>query len=188
MCRSSRRGAFAAGVAAAWLAYVLAVFSADVRAEDESLPVKTKVLDLVYRVQDLGGKVQDLQVEETETEVKIELPGDVLFDFDKADIRADAEPVLQKVAEIIKKYRSPIVRVEGHTDAKGSDSYNQRLSERRAESVKSWLEKKGSIGGVLTTKGWGSEKPVAPNQKPDGSDDPDGRQKNRRVEITIKKS
>ena len=80
------------------------------------------------------------------------------------------------------------MRIEGHTDSKGNDAYNQKLSERRAASVKTWFTDKEGLGKVqFATQGFGAKKPVASNTKPDGSDDPEGRQKNRRVEIVIKK-
>lgn len=135
---------------------------------------------------DVGGKVEDLAIKETETEVRIELSGDILFDFDKATLRPAAEPILTRVAEVIRKYGKPMVRIEGHTDSKGSDDYNLKLSQRRADSVKDWLIANRATG-VLTTKGLGETSPAVPNDKPDGSDDPDGRQKNRRVEIIVKK-
>ena len=76
--------------------------------------------------------------------------------------------------------------IEGHTDGKGTHPYNMKLSENRAESVKTWLVQNSSVAGSrITTQGWGETKPVAPNKKPDGSDDPEGRQKNRRVEIVL---
>jgi outer membrane protein OmpA-like peptidoglycan-associated protein len=136
---------------------------------------------------DVGGKVEDLAIKETETEVRIELSGDILFDFDKATLRPAAEPILTRVAEVIRKYGKPMVRIDGHTDSKGSDDYNLKLSQRRADSVKDWLIANRATG-VLTTKGLGETSPAVPNDKPDGSDDPDGRQKNRRVEIIVKKS
>jgi outer membrane protein OmpA-like peptidoglycan-associated protein len=81
------------------------------------------------------------------------------------------------------------VLIEGHTDGKGTHPYNIKLSENRAASVKKWLvENAGVSGSRITTRGWGETKPVAPNTNPDGSDNPAGRQKNRRVEITIHKS
>jgi len=136
---------------------------------------------------EVGGKVEDLAIKETETEVRIELSGDILFDFDKATLRPAAEPILTRVAEVIRKYGKPMVRIEGHTDSKGSDDYNLKLSQRRADSVKDWLIANRATG-ILTTKGLGETSPAVPNDKPDGSDDPDGRQKNRRVEIIVKKS
>jgi outer membrane protein OmpA-like peptidoglycan-associated protein len=151
-------------------------------------PSKNKVLDLVFHVEDLGGKVQDLQVKETGEEIRIDLAADVLFDFDKASLRPAAQETLKKAADFIRQRAKGTVRIEGHTDSKGNDAYNQKLSERRAASVKAWLTDKEGLGKVqFTTQGFGAKKPVAPNTKPDGSDDPEGRQKNRRVEIVIKK-
>jgi outer membrane protein OmpA-like peptidoglycan-associated protein len=150
--------------------------------------LKSKILDLNFRVQDMGGKVQDLDIKETPTEVRIELAADVLFDFDKADLLPNARQTLEKAAQIIRDRAKGEVRIEGYTDAKGSDAYNQKLSERRAEAVKAWFVNQGNIRNVkFVTQGLGAKNPVAPNTKPDGSDDPDGRQKNRRVEITIRK-
>ena len=150
--------------------------------------LKMQVLDLVFKVEDIGGKVLDLQVKETETEIRIELAADVLFDFDKADIRPDARNALKQAGDIVRDKAKGTVRVEGHTDGKGADSYNQKLSERRANSVKDWLVKKEGLKNVrFTSAGFGAKKPVAPNNKPDGSDDPEGRQKNRRVEIVVGK-
>lgn len=172
-----------------------------------------KSLDLKYSSEDLSGGAQSLKgknegasgatsalqsqivdlvakgvdVKETATEVKINLLGDILFDFDKADIRAVAEPTLAQVAKMIGSYAKATVLIEGFTDAKGSDSHNAKLSDHRAASVKNWFVKHGVAANAMQTHGWGAAKPVAPNKKPDGSDDPDGRQKNRRVEITIKK-
>jgi len=147
-----------------------------------------KVIDLVFTVKDTGGKIQDLRVKETKSEIRIELAADVLFDFDKADIRPDAQGALKQAAAIIRGKAKGVVRIEGHTDSKGSASYNQKLSERRANSVKDWLVKNEGLKDVkFETKGFGSKKPVEPNTKPDGSDDPEGRQKNRRVEIVVKK-
>lgn len=150
--------------------------------------LKMQVLDLVFKVEDIGGKVMDLQVKETETEIRIELAADVLFDFDKADIRPDAQNALKQAADIVRDKAKGTVRVEGHTDGKGSESYNQKLSDRRANSVKDWFVKKEGLKNVkFSTRGFGAKNPIAPNTKPDGSDDPDGRQKNRRVEIVIGK-
>ena len=73
--------------------------------------------------------------------------------------------------------------IEGHTDAIGSDADNQALSERRAAAVRGALEAALGSGYQYTSVGFGETRPVAPNTKPDGSDDPDGRALNRRVEI-----
>jgi len=164
-------------------------------AQEETAPVETgKVLDIVPKVLDiegmslgLEGTLADLGAKVTEKEIKIALSGDILFDFDKDTLRPDAFPTLEKVAEVLREYPGAPVLIEGHTDSKGKEKYNQKLSERRAVSVKRWLvENAGADGGRIETKGWGEARPAVPNEKPDGSDDPDGRQQNRRVEITIK--
>jgi outer membrane protein OmpA-like peptidoglycan-associated protein len=77
------------------------------------------------------------------------------------------------------------VMIEGHTDGKGTESYNQGLSERRAGAVRTALVGRGLEGRQLIVRGFGKSRPVAANERPDGSDDPDGRQKNRRVEVVI---
>ena len=148
-----------------------------------------KVIDLDFHQQDVGFNVQDLAIKETATEVQIDLNADVLFDFDKADVLPKAEETLKKAADAIRE-RGPkgTVRVEGHTDSKGDDNYNMKLSVRRAESIRDWLVQKGGLSGVnFTTKGFGETQPVAPNANPDGSDNPEGRQKNRRVTIVMSK-
>ncbi len=156
----------------------------------ETVPPDTKreIRDLRFIVEDLAPRVEDLRVKETDLEVRIELAADVLFDFDKATIKPAAARVLGEAARIIRERSTGPVRVEGHTDARGTDAYNQRLSDRRAGAVKAWLAAKGGLDGVtFTTKGFGAQQPIAPNAKSDGSDDPEGRQRNRRVEIIILK-
>ena len=153
--------------------------------------------DLVFKIDDLGGRsenlagnISDLKVRETSTEIKIDLAADVLFDFDKSTLRPTARDALKQAASIIRdNAKGSTVRIDGYTDSKGADPYNLRLSDRRAESVRNWFVTNEGLKDVkFATKGYGAKNPVAPNTKPDGSDDPDGRQKNRRVEITVKKS
>ncbi len=153
------------------------------------LDIESKVLDIVGISRDIEGTLKDLGAKVTATEIVIELAADVLFDFDKYDIKPAAIDTLSKVAEVLKGLGSDPATVEGHTDGKGVSDYNQKLSERRANSVKQWLIKPGGVAaGRLSSKGFGMTRPVAPNTKVDGSDNPDGRQKNRRVEIRVKKS
>ncbi|MEW6267740.1 MAG: OmpA family protein [Thermodesulfobacteriota bacterium] len=160
----------------------------DVRAlETSPRDLEYRVLELEMKVERVEGEVEALELEETDTEIRIELSGDVLFDFDQATLRPEAEPILRQVAEVIARYPKPAVLIEGYTDSKGSDAYNLTLSRKRAETVKAWLVKNGA-NAAMTTRGLGEANPVAPNEKPDGSDDPEGRQKNRRVQITVKKA
>jgi len=174
--------------------FILATFTAtaDDRQpvdNDPGPPYQFKVVDLVYRVDSIGGVVQDIEIKETPTEVRVDMAADVLFDFDKADLLPKADETLQKAADFIREKAKGggAVRIEGHTDAKGNDAYNQKLSERRAASVKSWFVAHALSNMKFSTEGFGAKKPVAPNTKPDGSDDPEGRQKNRRVELVIRK-
>jgi photosystem I P700 chlorophyll a apoprotein A2 len=139
--------------------------------------------------QGLEGALKELSAEVTAQEIKVHLQSDLLFDFDKADIKKGAEPVLEKVALVLKSYPHSRVLVEGHTDSVGKDKYNQALSEKRAATVARWLvARSGLQAAQIQTRGWGKSKPAFHNTKPDGSDDPEGRAKNRRVEIVIKKT
>jgi len=140
---------------------------------------------LKAQVGDVQGALKDLGATVRGREIKINLPADVLFDFDKWDLRPEAGPALDKVVAVLQAYPKAAVLIEGHTDGKGNDQYNQKLSERRADSVRNWLAAHG-VGAAITIRGWGKSRPVAPNTKPNGSDDPEGRQKNRRVEITVR--
>jgi outer membrane protein OmpA-like peptidoglycan-associated protein len=140
------------------------------------------------RSTELQRALKELGAEDTPQAIRVNLSADLLFDFDKADIKPAAAPELRKVATVLKSYPKARVSIEGHTDGKGSDSYNQPLSERRAANVAAWLAAHGGIDQAnLHTRGWGKTKPVAPNARPDGSDDPEGRARNRRVEITVAK-
>ena len=176
-------------VALVFLAIVAATAAAQEEPGDPGPPYQFRIVDLVFRIEDIGGRVEDLVVKETDTEVRVELAADVLFEFDQATLLPKAEATLQQAAEFVKdRSKGGLIRIEGHTDGKGSASYNKKLSLRRADSVKRWLETHGLSGMQFATEGFGAEKPVAPNTKPDGSDDPEGRQKNRRVEIVIRKA
>ena len=107
----------------------------------------------------------------------------VLFDFDRSDIRADAAATLDAVAEVFTSLDVAQAHVTGHTDAIGSDEYNQALSEDRAQAVLDGLADRG-VTTDLDAEGFGESRPVAPNEI-DGQDNPAGRQLNRRVEIFI---
>ena len=130
--------------------------------------------------------LSDLKAKKVGDKIVISLLGDILFDFDKWNIKPEAEETLFKVSSIFKKLENKKLLIKGHTDSKGSDAYNLRLSKYRAESVKDWLSYKAGIDShLIEAIGYGESKPVAPNKHPDGSDNPEGRQKNRRVEIVI---
>lgn len=136
----------------------------------------------------LEAALKELKAAVTDAEIRIDLSADVLFDFDKADIKKDAERSLQNLATVFNANAGAKATIEGHTDGKGTDAYNQTLSEQRAASVKQWLVANAKVNGAnVATRGWGKSKPVAQNVKPDGSDNREGRAKNRRVEIVVRK-
>lgn len=137
---------------------------------------------IVATVQEVRQAMRDLGAEETDLEVRVELPADVLFDFDKAEIRPDAAQALAQLATIVRAYPEGGAQLEGHTDSKGNDAYNQRLSERRAEAVRAWLIERERIDAArLTASGRGETRPVADN------DTEEGRQRNRRVDVVVRK-
>jgi outer membrane protein OmpA-like peptidoglycan-associated protein len=108
-----------------------------------------------------------------------DLPG-TNFDFNKATIKPEGKVKLDEAAVTMAKNPDIRVSVEGHTDSIGSDAYNQKLSERRADSVVSYLVSKGIAASRLSAKGYGESKPVADNKTEEG------RAKNRRVELIVR--
>ncbi|HYO12783.1 MAG TPA: OmpA family protein [Thermoanaerobaculia bacterium] len=129
--------------------------------------------------------IQAIRTEEAKCTKRFLVGADALFEFDKATLTADAEETLKALVPLLAKAGKHPARVEGHTDAKGTDAYNQTLSEKRAQTVKDWLVARNALAATTPIQGWGKRRPVAPNAKPDGSDDPAGRQKNRRVEVVL---
>lgn len=104
----------------------------------------------------------------------------VTFEFNKSTLRPDSKTVLDTVVEIMKRYPDMQVELAGHTDNVGSDEYNQKLSERRAESVRQYLVNAGIPSGNMTSAGYGEKEPIATN------DTDEGRELNRRTELRIK--
>jgi outer membrane protein OmpA-like peptidoglycan-associated protein len=118
-------------------------------------------------------------VKEEKRGVVITLSGAVLFASGKSDLLPIAKEKITQVAKTLKDQGSPPLRIEGHTDAKGSAAENRRLSLARADSVKAQLVSDGLPGSKITTVGHGPDRPVADNNTPDG------RANNRRVEIIV---
>ncbi|MBB4935375.1 outer membrane protein OmpA-like peptidoglycan-associated protein [Lipingzhangella halophila] len=123
--------------------------------------------------------LSDLGAETRDGDTVVTLPDRVLFDTDEDTVRSDAEGTLDDLAEAIVFFDDAPVIVAGHTDSDGAKSYNQDLSERRAESVADYLDGAGVPEGSITSEGHGETDPVASN------DDEDGRAENRRVEVVI---
>lgn len=129
--------------------------------------------------------IQAIRTEDERCVKRFVVGADALFDFDKATLTPDAEETLRALVPLLAKAGKKPLTIEGHTDAKGADDYNQTLSEKRAVAVRDWLAAHGAAPVSTPTKGWGERRPVAPNSRPDGTDDPGGRQKNRRVEVVM---
>lgn len=112
----------------------------------------------------------------------------VFFDFDKYSLRPESFIELDRVVGFLNEYPNIEIEMSAHTDSKGADEYNMTLSDNRARSVMEYILSKGISKTRIVSKGYGETKPVAPNANPDGSDNPDGRQLNRRVEFKILKN
>ncbi|TDQ52126.1 OmpA family protein [Actinorugispora endophytica] len=155
------------------------------------------ILDLELPVRDLAAPVRDLTfatanedgsvTDSVDTEERtVTLAADVLFEFDEAALGPEAEDVLAEAAGILRSDAvGATVRIDGHTDARGSEEYNQTLSEERARTVETELDALlADVDVSFETEGHGSADPVEPNEL-DGEDNPDGRAANRRVEISF---
>ncbi len=164
------------------------VASAELRRKDilldaerqESARARDLAATMAGRAQELERQVSDLQAEETERGLVLTL-GAVLFETNKATLQSGAQRTVQKVAEFLNQYPERNILIEGFTDSQGSDAYNQKLSQERAQTVRNELAKHGVAAGRVDIVGYGEEYPVASN------DNAAGRQQNRRVEIVISK-
>ncbi|MEN8991760.1 MULTISPECIES: OmpA family protein [unclassified Acinetobacter] len=129
----------------------------------------------------------DLSANHNEFNIQVNLSSDVLFDFGKANLKPEAEPELQQAAQTLKSKGKGIIAIVGHTDNIGSDAANQKLSLQRAEAVRDYFKAQG-IDLNYQISGMGESQPLKPNTLSNGEDNPEGRQKNRRVEIVINKT
>lgn len=147
------------------------------------LDIHAPVVDLSLTVSSIDGSIKETS---TDDQRKVTLASDVLFAFDKATLSDKARSRLKETAKIIRTHAEGTVQIDGYTDSKGSRSYNLELSRRRAKAVKNALQELLSDTSVnFKTGGHGEAGPVAPNKKPNGEDNPKGRAKNRRVQITF---
>ncbi len=111
--------------------------------------------------------------------ITLNMPGNITFATNSADLNAGFFEVLNSVAVVLKEFDKTVIEVAGHTDSTGSADYNQQLSERRANAVASYLKTRDILADRIITVGEGETRPVASN------DTPEGRQQNRRVELTL---
>lgn len=127
---------------------------------------------------------ENSHITESDGELKIQVPDDVLFDFDKSDLKDEAKDTLDEVMDILADLDDGLnVQINGHTDNQGDADYNLELSEQRADSVKNYLKNNGDVDHLdLDTKGYGETDPVASNENEEGQE------RNRRVEIVFDKN
>jgi len=104
---------------------------------------------------------------------------DVLFDFDKSNVKPEAAAILDRLVAFMNENKDKKASLSGHTDSIGTEAYNQALSERRVNSVKDYVVKKGVDSSRVSGQGFGESKPIADNKTKEG------RAKNRRVEIKV---
>jgi outer membrane protein OmpA-like peptidoglycan-associated protein len=121
------------------------------------------------------------KVEDNTDEVLEDVFDNLNFEFGKADIKKDSFPYLDKLADTLNKAKNWTLEIQGHTDDKGGDDFNMKLSQNRADAVKNYLITKGVLLDSITAKGFGESKPLVPN------DSDANREKNRRVEFKITK-
>jgi outer membrane protein OmpA-like peptidoglycan-associated protein len=139
------------------------------QAENDKAQMRARMLQQLNQV---------LQTRDTARGLIVNMP-DVLFDTGKADLKSSARERLAKVAGILIAYPDIRVEIDGHTDSTGSLEFNERLSQQRAESVRSYLSSQGVNSSAITTQGFGPSQPIASN------DTAAGRQQNRRVELVV---
>jgi len=131
------------------------------------------------QAEEIKASVPDVEVVRVEEGIMVEFSNSVLFGFDKSNLSNDAKTNLDKLVIVLNNYKDTDIVVQGHTDSKGSEAYNQTLSEQRAFSVSAYLVSKGISSSRLTTKGFGEMLPKYVNDTTEGQD------KNRRVEFLI---
>lgn len=125
-------------------------------------------------------QIPNVEVARQEDSLLVTMSEAILFDVNSAALKPQSQSVLSQTADVMVRYPDSDILVKGHTDSTGSERYNQELSERRAKSVQNYLIAKGVSTQRITAIGFGKTMPVASN------DTPEGREKNRRVEIEIK--
>lgn len=131
-----------------------------------------------------AGEIQSVKTDRCHQ--RLTVGADALFEFNKASLTDAAQQTLATLGPMIQKAGKHQVSVEGHTDSIGTAQYNQDPSEKRAKAVEDWLSAHSYIDpSTMQARGYGKMRPVAPNTNPDGSDNPDGRARNRRVEVVI---
>lgn len=131
------------------------------------------------QAEEMQQDIQGAKVERVGEGIKITFDSGILFDKASSALKPDAKTNINKLATILQKYPDTNILVEGHTDSDGSETYNQTLSEKRADAVATYAKAQGVAASRFTTMGYGESQPVASN------DTVEGKAKNRRVEVAI---
>ncbi|HDR15232.1 MAG TPA: OmpA family protein [Desulfobacteraceae bacterium] len=131
------------------------------------------------QAEEMRQDMKDARVERVDEGIKITFDSGILFEFDSSELQPVAKANIESLAKILKKYPDTNILIEGDTDDRGSEEYNQKLSERRAQAVADYQKSLGVAGSRITTVGLGELNPIASN------DTEYGRQQNRRVEVAI---
>jgi outer membrane protein OmpA-like peptidoglycan-associated protein len=131
------------------------------------------------QAEEIAKTVPDAKVERVGEGIVVEFNSSVLFGFDKSGLSADAKANLDKLVVVLNSYKDTNIEIQGHTDSKGSETYNQDLSVQRTRKVSNYLTDEGISSDRLTVKGFGETMPKYSN------DTENGRAQNRRVEILI---
>jgi len=140
--------------------------------------------EVVEAVEEVVEEVKEEVIAEPKEEETIVFRN-ILFDFDKSDLRAESIKELDKISSYMAAKNNVEVQIDGHADAIGTNEYNMALSERRAKEAYQYVLKSGINEARLTYQFFGEGNPIAPNTKADGTDNPDGRQLNRRCEFKV---
>lgn len=129
--------------------------------------------------QQMAGTGVSVEQNPTTGNIDLVMPGSITFAFDDATLNSSFKPTLDKLAQTMNQYNKTTVNIAGHTDSRGTASYNQNLSRDRANSVSSYLRSRGVSANRINIEAYGSSRPIASNNTDSG------RQQNRRVELTI---
>lgn len=171
--------------------YQLDIFLQEARIKDTLKPIEIKqdtnviksTLKEVYLAMKTPQPVEDSTLKIKTKKKSIEFDLNLTFEYNRFDLNAKNQAILDSVYDIVQDAAQMRFRISTHTDNIGSDDYNQLLSDKRAAFIASYFLKRGINKSRIEAKGFGELKPVAANSNPDGTDYPEGRQKNRRTEI-----
>lgn len=131
------------------------------------------------QAKDIEKEVEGVKVERIEEGIDVTFDSGILFGFDKSELNANSKTNIAKLGRILNEYPDTRLTIQGHTDSKGNENYNQQLSSKRANAVRDYLVANGVKAGRLSTASYGESAPVATNETEEG------RAQNRRVEVVI---